>query len=140
MSAYCEKINAALGLSFSLQDASMVFASERRLHQFVKREDVFNVLFDMQNVAPMAYSEHSGTSAGKDNIGRVGMADETRKTVRNILRETLRAEASMDSIRREFSSVRLALFEVIHGRAETQQYSSALTCGEMKKFFQVNGY
>ncbi|KAL4449314.1 hypothetical protein ABPG74_015696 [Tetrahymena malaccensis] len=128
--SYRNRLNKILGTNYSIHDLNMIFQITNKgdNHEegcppdtIIKKEDILEVLLGTQNLTVTSKSQE--------------ISEETKKIIRNIIKETLRAQISFKEIKQKYKEFQYQLFlHISNGNKEIVTYS------DFKAFLIKNGY
>ncbi|KAL4498627.1 hypothetical protein ABPG72_019745 [Tetrahymena utriculariae] len=125
---YRSRLNKILGTNYSSYDLNIVFQItykdenlEEDCSTLIRKEDILEVLLGTQNLTVTSKSQE--------------ISEETKKIIRNVIKETLRAQISFKEIKQKYKEFQYQLFlHISNGNREIITYS------DFKAFLIKNGY
>ncbi|EAR97272.1 hypothetical protein TTHERM_00334490 (macronuclear) [Tetrahymena thermophila SB210] len=125
---YRNRLNKILGTNYSSFDLRMIFQVTDEVDNLqedsspiIRKEDILEVLLGTQNLTVTSKSQE--------------ISEETKKIIRNIIKETLRAQISFKEIKQKYKEFQYELFlQISNGNKEIVTYS------DFKAFLIKNGY
>lgn len=113
------KLKNTLTIRLSLDEIKMIFGLNKG-DNYISKEVILDVLLGSQSLNILNESEE--------------LTPETKKVIRNILRETKRAEIHLTELREKYKFCQEEIFKIIAGD------KSYISCSDLGLFFKKNGF